>query len=408
MTGSFLAGLQVLVAQEASLPAVRVVVFLWALAGSLAWSKGKARLAVLLFAIGAAVGLSYWLIQIRTPYGLGTDEALTRQWSQAGIGAAGNSGGGFVAGTRAEVSVPSLLTSIGVPVTIAQGLPQISAGLLVVVLAVLPFLALRNRATASFAGALLLAGGLWPGHSPFDWILQNPTGSLAAFLGVMAMAVATRWPRVGRLLRKYRLGIISVLIGAAVLVESTTLLFGATLLLASPLRVALRRSGRAANRVRRLEALVLLVTAGGSGLLWWLPPHSVPGFEAARDPGTSLQRPLAWIRLNVPTGDVILASPEYSAALAALGGRRVLFWPPGLGDNETLPEPSRRARLYSRTLRGQPVARLAEEFSATHLFLGPGEPNPVVPSDPLNEPTLALVEVYSDVEDFRVFRLTKK
>ena len=80
------------------------------------------------------------------------------------------------------------------------------------------------------------------------------------------------------------------------------------------------------------------------------------------------------------------------------------------GAGASLEEPFRRARLTESTLRGEPIARLADAFSATHLFLGPGETTPVAVAgtDPGDEPRLSLVLVYQDAEGFRVFRLAKK
>ncbi len=201
-----------------------------------------------------------------------------------------------------------------------------------------------------------------------------------------------------------------ILIVGFALSQSVLPLLLATLIMAPRLRTAIRARCASAARARRLEGLMLVSAMAGSGLLWWTPTETVPGFAVSRDPGTSLRRPLDWLRTNVPAGEVVMASEEYSAAIAAIAGRKVLFWPPGVGSNDSLPEPSRRSRLYATTLRGQPVARLTESFSATHLFLGPGQPEPIPQDRPgeASEPRMQLVPVYSDVEDFRVFRLTKK
>ena len=120
-------------------------------------------------------------------------------------------------------------------------------------------------------------------------------------------------------------------------------------------------------------------------------------------------RPLRFISENVPVDGVVLASPDYSAAIAALSGRRVLF-PPRLGDEPAMPSPPRRARLLSLALEGRPPERLASLFAVTHLLLGPGEPTPPSPDTVLaSDPeVMDLVPVYRDVKDFRVFRLDKK
>jgi hypothetical protein len=290
--------------------------------------------------------------------------------------------------------------------------PQLAVLLAVVFLALVPFLISWRASTAAacFAGALLLSGGFWPGNSWFDWLLLNPAGALLALFGGAVLAASLRVRRIRAAVRHHRTGLVGFLIVAFALSQSALPLLLVTLILAPRLRAAIRGRCAGAARARRIESLVLLSAMAGSGLLWWTPTETTPGFAVSRDPGTSLRRPLEWLRGNVAPGDVVMASEEYSAAIAAIAGRKVLFWPPGGGSNESLPEPSRRSRLYATTLRGQPVARLAESFSATHLFLGPGQPEPIPQDRPgeASEPRMQLVLVYADIEDFRVFRLTKK
>jgi hypothetical protein len=183
----------------------------------------------------------------------------------------------------------------------------------------------------------------------------------------------------------------------------------ATILLASSVRGLLRRICPPLVPPRLAEALVILGAFAGSGLLWWNPPSGVAGFSEVRNQAVALRKPMEWISQNVPPGSVVLSTPAYSASIAALAGRRVLF-PPPMDPAPPLPEPYRRSRLFESTLQGRPVARLAEAFSATHLFLGPGEPTPPVGTgtEPEDEPRLQLVPVYEDARDFRVFLLARK
>ncbi len=193
--------LREVLAQNASIPALRVVVFLWAILGAVAWSFGRARLALALITMGGCLGVSYWLIQIRTPLGLGTDAEFTRQWAQAGVTAAGGgAGGGFVWGTEAAVSAPSILAGLGAPMGLVWAWPQWAVLLAVISLGLVPLLIFgrtSTRSTACFAGALLVSGGFWPGHSWFDWLLTNPTGVLLALLGAMVLAGSLRLRRSG-------------------------------------------------------------------------------------------------------------------------------------------------------------------------------------------------------------------
>ena len=146
-----------------------------------------------------------------------------------------------------------------------------------------------------------------------------------------------------------------------------------------------------------MESLVVFAAFVGSGLFWWNPPQSVPGFHAAREETAALRGPLEWIRTNVGADEVVLASPSYSVQIAAFGQRRVLWPPPG--DLQALPEPFRRARLYESVLRGGPSDRLATRFNATHLLLGPGEPTPSAASASSSSDELVreLVLVYEAV-----------
>jgi hypothetical protein len=195
-------------------------------------------------------------------------------------------------------------------------------------------------------------------------------------------------------------------------VGAAFLLGGAAFLLASPLRASIRAASSSPKVARHIEALLLVSVFGGSGLLWWDPPRSVTGFEEARDRHASLEGPMAWIRNNVPNDRFVLASPVYSAPIAAFAGRRVLFSPASTESQAriALAEQPRREHLLDSARLGQPSAKMAEAFSVTHFFLGPGESIPLyaAAAPEGDEPSMKLVLVYRDVEDFRVFRLEKK
>lgn len=409
--------------QDASMPALRAVLFLFCSAGALAWTRRRPLLAFGLFSAAGLLGLGYWLLQLVAPLGLGADPALGRDWAQAGVNAfAEPRGSGFVWGTDPPLSLVSALAAAGVPFSLVVVTPQLAAflGLLLVVL--LPFAFLKNRATAAFAASLAVGGGLWPGIALYGSLLQRPL-ALVVVCGVVAILLSLA-PR--RNLRRafarsrFRTGAALILAAAVGRAwwggrepTATAAIFvcAATIILASPLRVAIRRAVSNLAMARRIEAMSLLCVFGGSGLFWWDPPRSVPCFDEARNDNAALQRPMDWIRRNVPAGSVVLASPTYSAQIAALAGRRVLFPPSADGGTEALlREPFRRARLYESTRLGAPLARLAAGLSVTHLFLGPGEPSPpaAAPEAPDDEPRLKLDLVYQDVEDFRVFRLARK
>ena len=396
--------------QEESVTALRILVFLMALGAAKAWDTAKPRLALSVLTLGAGLSLSYWLIQIVTPFGLGAETALTRQWAQASVSAATRDlGAGFIQGTTSEPSLPAVLAGLGLPMPLVQALPEFGVWLWLGLLAGLPLWAIRDRSSAMFAAGLLIGGGLWPGFAPYDWLLQDPGRALAAGLVAVVVVAIARGRKPGRRLRRIRLGLAGLATVMGALLPAPLLLIGATAILANPIRALIRAQSASAGKARRVEACVLLAVFGGGGLLWWNPPKTAAGFLEARNEGAAIRQPMEWIRHNLGTKDIVMTSPDYSATVAALTGRRVLL-PPRGDAGMPAPEPARRARLYSSTLAGAPVARLADHFGATHLFLGPGEADPATPAplDSEDEPRMALSLVYRDVRDFRIFRLTKK
>jgi hypothetical protein len=412
-----------IVGQEASIPGLRAALFLFAALAALAWVRRRPFVSLLALCLGGSLGLGYWLVQIVSPLGFGTDPTLTLEWAQAGVSAgAGPRGTGVVSGTDPQVSLISLLANAGIPFEDLVFVPAAAAFLTFGLLILLPFVFSRNRATAALAASLAASGGLWPGIAPYGSILLRPSALLGACTVVLLLLLAARRVAVSRALHRSRLAASIALVGAATLDRalgggaepgafSALAHCAAAIILASPLRAALRSFVPAPLSRRRAEGFLLLCVLGGSGLVWWDPPTSVRGFNAARDENKALRQPMAWIRSNVPADSVVLASPLYSASIAAFAGRRVLFLPSvDSGTQTSLPEPFRRARLAESARRGRPLARLAESFGVTHLFLGPGEPGPPLvtdaPSD--GETVMALVPEYRDLRDFRVFRLVKK
>jgi len=409
--------------QEASIPALHAGLFLLGILAAFAWARRRPTLSLAVLSIAGLLGLMYWLIQIVSPLGFETNPAAARDWAQAGVNAGAEPhGAGFVLGTDARPSLVAALAARGIPFDIVVKAPAIASLLTLGLLILLPFAFLKNRTTAAFAACLMLGGGLWPGIAPYGPILLRPSALLiaGALLGVLLLAAGGRTVR--RAFHRSRFAVFAALVAAAAFdragsggaeggVAAPLFLSVTAVILASPLRAALRKALRSSRSAGRAEACLLLCVFGGSGLLWWDPPRSVPGFNESRNENAALLRPMEWIRRNVPATSVVLASPLYSAPIAAMAGRRVLFSPSvDTRAQASLPEPFRRARLAESTRLGRPLARLAEGFSVTHLFLGPGEAGPPAVADlPGNdEPRMILVPVYQDVKDFRVFRLVKK
>ena len=409
--GSILDEARAIAGQGASIPALRCMLLLFVLLGAAAWRHRRPGLSLLFLTLGSTLGLSYWLIQTVSPLGLGTDPRLTRDWAQAGVNAfAEPREGGFVWGTEAERSLVSTLAALRLPLPFVHHFPQIAAFLGLFLLVALPAVLIKNKTTGALTAALAIGGGLWPGVSPYDALLLRPSLLLVLGAGSAVVLVLARQRRVRRWFGDHALFLL-VPFALAAADRSAIALMVVSILLTPPLRSALRRISPSPDRARIAEAWLLFFVAGGSGLFWWTPPRTLPGFSEATRGNEALQKPLDWLSLNVPPGDLILTSPTYSAAVAAFSGRRVLVPPPDGGEGSIeLREPFRRARLRDSTLQGAPIARLADAFSLGYLLLGPGEPSPPVRADEESpdEPRLKLTLVYSDLEDFRVFRLVKK
>jgi len=419
-TQSSLAALRVVLAQDESLTALPTLLFLFGLTGAFAWSRRLVGLSALTLVSGGLVGLSYWLLQIETPLGLGTDPVLTRQWAQAGVSAhAVSSPAGFIWGTSAEGSLLAGLASAGLPLWLVHLTPQFATLLGYGLTILAPWLLIRNRVSAAWTSALFAGGGLWPDLSAFGALALKPAILGILFAGMTAAILLSRTRRVGRVFHARRVAFAAGLIALTALARAfqggieanaaswfcLTLL---TLMLAPRLRTGVRLISRTRTGAPRMESVLLLCAFCGGSVFWWNPPRSLPGFREAREGGVTLGRPLRFISENVPVEGVVLAAPDYSASIAALSGRRVLF-APRLEGEPALPGPPRRVRLLSLALEGRPPARLADLFSVTHLLLGPGEPTPaaqgeVVAADP---EFMRLVPVYQDAKDFRVFRLDK-
>ncbi|MEO8358546.1 MAG: hypothetical protein ABI672_00830 [Vicinamibacteria bacterium] len=407
-------------AQDAAIPVLRAVMFFLGLLGSAAWVRLHRRGSWWLFVASCIAGLSFWLIQIQSPFGLGTDEALTRGWAQTGVNLfAPSDDGGFVWGTPAQVSLAATLARMGCGEAIVHAVPQGAAIICLLLLFAIPLVHFRDKTTAAFCSILVGLGGIYPGTTSFAASLLHPESALALGFLTLAIAWATREngkPRGDvRGVAFISLSVVLALLragaaGPELMVAEVWILAGLSLLAASQARLWLEQTSASPQKQRGMEGAILLTVLSGSGLLWWTPTQTVKGFADARDPGVALRKPMAWILENVSPREVVLSSRAYSASISALAGRRVLFPPLTLAaPAEILPEPFRRNRLWETTLRGEPSQRLAEHFNATHLFLGPGEATPTPGSGGSRaEPALDLIPVYQDIEDFRIFRLTKK
>ena len=250
-TVGLLDSLRQIVAQEASITALRVVLFSLGVLAALAWARRRPSLALFVMSMGGFFGLAYWLVQIVSPMGFETDPAAAQDWAQAGVNAlAEPKGAGFVLGTNSSTSLVSALTAAGLPFSFVIGVPALACLLTLGLLILLPFAFLKDRTTAAFAASVALAGGLWPGMAPYSSILLRPSALpiAAAMFGLLLTAARGRTLR--RKFNRSRFGVSAGLLAAAALdralegggepsVYAAFCLSITAIILASPLRAAL-------------------------------------------------------------------------------------------------------------------------------------------------------------------------
>jgi hypothetical protein len=159
----------------------------------------------------------------------------------------------------------------------------------------------------------------------------------------------------------YRLGL---LLGAAAGLDT----FAATLPVPEPPRRMAERMG--ANPARLAVALVVLVSMAGGVLAWWDPPRIDPVAKASLEPiPPALAEAMDWMRAHTDAQSSVLAQDDYAAAVAVLGGRRVLRAP-----SLVVPvDDERRLRLERGLFAGQPPAALLQRYGVRYVFLAPGQ-----------------------------------
>ena len=112
------------------------------------------------------------------------------------------------------------------------------------------------------------------------------------------------------------------------------------------------------------------MTLAGSFLTWWDPPRMD---ARARDSLESLPDGLVeamdWIRTSTDPQGVFVAGEDYAAAVAVLGGRRVLRAPTLL----TAPDDQRRVRTGRAVLSGRRVDSLLDRYGVRYVLLAPGQ-----------------------------------
>jgi hypothetical protein len=116
-------------------------------------------------------------------------------------------------------------------------------------------------------------------------------------------------------------------------------------------------------------ALVLIVAAPGSQLVWWDPPGTDPVAESSlAPPSPALDPSLSWIRENTPRDAVFLASPAYAPVVAVRAGRRVLRAP-----EVASADAARRVRAERLLLVRRPLPEWVRGYGVGWVFAAPGD-----------------------------------
>jgi hypothetical protein len=159
----------------------------------------------------------------------------------------------------------------------------------------------------------------------------------------------------------YRLGL---LLGTAAWLDG----FAATLPVPERLGRISARAGLVSARLP--VALVVMVTMAGGVLAWWDPPRTDPVAKASLEPiPPALADAMDWMRAHTDPQASVLAQDDYAAAVAVLGGRRVLRAP-----SLVVPvDDERRLRLERGLFAGQPPAALLQRYAVRYVFLAPGQ-----------------------------------
>jgi len=131
-----------------------------------------------------------------------------------------------------------------------------------------------------------------------------------------------------------------------------------------------RLAGRGWDPTSLGIALIFAACAPGSFLAWWDPPKLDPVAKASLAPlSPNLLVPMGWIRRETPREAVFIANAEYSAAVAAIAGRRVLRAP--LLDAPA--DEERRVRAERLTISGRDAGPLRARYRMSHVLVAPGD-----------------------------------
>jgi hypothetical protein len=150
-------------------------------------------------------------------------------------------------------------------------------------------------------------------------------------------------------------------------------------------------------------AALFAASVPGSFLAWWDPPRLDPVARASLAPlSPNLLGPMDWIRRETPREAVFIANQEYSAAVAAIAGRRVLRAPL----LEEAADDERRLRAERQIVSGLEAGPLRARYRVSHVLVAPGDFRPHglrAPEDLDGRGRFR--RLYADAEGLRVYAI---
>ena len=150
---------------------------------------------------------------------------------------------------------------------------------------------------------------------------------------------------------------------------------------------------------------IVAVTIAGSFLTWWDPPRTDPLARLSLEPiPDGLTDAMDWVRASTDPGGVFVAGEDYAAAVAVLGGRRVLRAPTLL----TAPDDERRLRTERAILSGRRVDELVRRYGVRYVLLAPGQFRDHGLREPWAMESAGLPLLYRSPSGLRVYELPRR
>jgi len=154
--------------------------------------------------------------------------------------------------------------------------------------------------------------------------------------------------------------------------------------------------------VSRVLGVIVACVLAGSLPTWWDPPRLDPVAKASLDPiPDAVSDVMAWVRARTDPGASFLAGEDYAAAVAVLGGRRLLR-APALA---TATDDERRVRLQRAVLAGRVPAALCRRYGLRYLLAAPGPFMSGAASEVPDLTPLGFQAVFSNAKGVRIYEV---